>query len=58
MTTEANAIDMTGAREAYKLLDQLDSHISGHDANGRALLYQVKERIRTLIIRLDRASAQ
>ena len=58
MTTEANTIDMAGAHEAYKLLEELDSHISGHDANGRALLYQVKERIRTLIIRLDRATAQ
>jgi hypothetical protein len=58
MTTEAFAIDMTGAREAYKLLDELDRHINSHDANGRALLYQVKERIRTLIVRLDRANSE
>jgi hypothetical protein len=58
MTTEAKTIDMAGAHEAYKLLEELDSHISSHDAGGRALLYQVKERLRTLIIRLDRANAQ
>jgi hypothetical protein len=58
MITEVNAIDMTGAQEAYKLLEELDSHIGRQDASGRALLYQVKERIRTLIIRLDRATAQ
>jgi hypothetical protein len=56
MSTETNAIDMAGAHEAYELLNELDSHISGQDANGRALLYQLKERIRTLIIRLDRAN--
>jgi len=54
MTTEAGAIDMTGARELYKLLDELEPHINGQDASGRALLYQAKERIRTLIIGLDR----
>ena len=52
--TEAGAIDMTGAREVYKLLDELERHIQGQDASGRALLYQAKERIRMLIISLDR----
>jgi hypothetical protein len=54
MTTDAGAIDITGAREVYKLLDELEPHINGQDASGRALLYQVKERIRMLIISLDR----
>jgi len=54
MMTEAGAIDMTGAREVYKLLDELERHIQGQDASGRALLYQAKERIRMLIISLDR----
>lgn len=56
MTNDAVAIDMTGAREVYKLLDELDGHINGQDANGRALLYQAKERIRMLIISIDRSN--
>ena len=52
--TEAGAIDMTGAREVYKLLDELERHLNGQDVSGRALLYQAKERIRMLIISLDR----
>lgn len=56
MNSNASAIDMTGAREVYKLLEELDSHISGKDASGRALLYQAKERIRMLIISIDRAN--
>jgi hypothetical protein len=58
MTNDVHAIDMTGAREVYKLLDELDGHISGQDANGRALLYQAKERIRMLIISIDRSNAE
>lgn len=54
MTIEAGVIDMTGARELYRLLDELEAHINGQDGSGRALLYQVKERIRMLIIGLDR----
>ncbi len=57
MTTSAGAIDITGAREIYKLLDELERHVNDDDASGRALLYQVKERIRMLIISLDRNSA-
>ena len=49
---------MTGAREVYKLLDELDGHINGQDASGRALLYQAKERIRMLIISIDRSSSE
>ena len=56
MNNEVHAIDMTGAREVYELLDELDGHINGQDANGRALLYQAKERIRMLIISIDRSN--
>jgi hypothetical protein len=58
MTTDADTSNMTGAREVYELLGQLDSHINGQDASGRALLYQAKERIRTLIINIDRSNAE
>jgi hypothetical protein len=58
VTNELHAIDMTGAREVYKLLEQLDRHIDGQDASGRALLYQAKERIRMLIISIDRSTAE
>lgn len=57
MTGDVDTIDMTGAREVYKLLDELDSHINGKDASGRALLYQAKERIRLLISSIDRSNA-
>jgi hypothetical protein len=56
MSTDACALEMTGAREVYELLNQLDRHINGQDASGRALLYQAKERIRMLMISLDRPS--
>lgn len=55
MSSDADRIDMTGAREVYKLLDELEGHI---DASGRALLYQAKERIRLLIISIDRSNPQ
>jgi hypothetical protein len=58
MTTDIHAIDTTGAREVYELLNKLDSHIPGQDASGRALLYQAKERIRLLIISIDRSNAE
>jgi len=57
MSSDANTIDMTGAREVYELLEQLEGHINGQDASGRALLYQAKERIRMLIISIDRSNA-
>jgi hypothetical protein len=57
MSSDVDIIDMTGAREVYKLLDELDGHINGQDASGRALLYQAKERIRMLIISIDRSNA-
>ena len=57
MSSDADTIDMTGAREVYKLLDELESHINAPDASGRALLYQAKERIRMLIISIDRSNA-
>jgi len=43
MSTDASVMDMSGAREVYELLNQLDRHINGKDASGRALLYQAKE---------------
>jgi hypothetical protein len=58
MSTDACAIDMTGARQVYKLLDELDRHIDGRDASGRALLYEAKERVRMLIISIDRSDAE
>jgi hypothetical protein len=58
MSSDANTIDMTGAREVYKLLDQLEGHLKGQDAGCRALLYQAKERIRMLIISIDRSNAE
>ena len=58
MSSDADTIDMTGAREVYNLLEELDGHINGQDASGRALLYQAKERIRMLIISIDRSNAE
>ena len=55
MNSDADTIDMTGAREVYKLLDELEGHIN---ASGRAVLYQAKERIRMLIISIDRSNAE
>lgn len=57
MNSDRSTIDMTGAREVYKLLEELDPHINSHDASGRVLLYQAKERIRKLIISIDRSNA-
>jgi hypothetical protein len=48
---------MDGAREVYELLNELDRHINSSDASGRAVLYQAKERLRMLIINIDRSSA-
>jgi hypothetical protein len=56
MSTDASVMDMRGAREVYELLNQLDRHINGQDASGRALLYQAKERLRMLMISIDRVS--
>jgi hypothetical protein len=58
MSSDVDTIDMTGAREVYKLLDELDGHISGQDASGRALLYQAKDRIRMLMISIDRSNPE
>lgn len=58
MSSNADTIDMSEAREVYKLLEALDGHINGQDASGRALLYQAKERIRMLIISIDRSNAE
>lgn len=57
MSTDPSVMDIGGAREVYELLNQLDRHINGQDASGRALLYQAKERLRMLIISIDRSSA-
>ena len=56
MSTDASVMDMSGAREVYELLNQLDRHLNGQDASGRALLYQAKERLRMLMISIDRVS--
>ena len=58
MSSDAGTIDLTGARQVYGLLEELDGHISGQDAGGRALLYQAKERIRMLIISIDRSNTE
>jgi len=55
MSIDAGALHMNGALEVYKLLDELDRHINSHDASGRAVLYQAKERLRALIISMDRS---
>ena len=57
MSTDVSVMDMSGAREVYELLNQLDRHINGQDASGRALLYQAKERLRMLMISIDKSSA-
>jgi hypothetical protein len=58
MSTTASAIDMTAAREVYQLLEGLEGHVSDKDSSGRAKLYQAKERIRKLIIDMDRSSVK
>jgi|SwirhisoilCB3_FD_contig_51_3966888_length_367_multi_5_in_0_out_0_1 hypothetical protein len=55
MSIDSGALHMNGALEVYKLLDELDRHINSHDASGRAVLYQAKERLRSLIISMDRS---
>ncbi len=55
MSIDASAPHMDGALEVYKLLDELDRHINSSDASGRAVLYQAKERLRVLIISMDRS---
>jgi hypothetical protein len=57
MNNDTSAIDMTGAREVYKLLEELDRHINSQDASGRVLLYEAKQRIRKLIISIDRSNS-
>ncbi len=54
MTTNTGTIDIVGAHEIYKLLGELEPHINEQDVRGRALLYQAKERLRMVIIKLDR----
>ena len=58
MSTDTSAIDMTGAREVYQLLEALEGHVSTKDSDGRAKLFQAKERIRKLIIDMDRSSVK
>jgi len=58
MSTDADAINVAGVREVYSLLDQLDRHINAQDASGRVLLYQLKERVRLLIVSIDRSNAE
>ncbi len=50
---------MTGAREVHNLLEELHGHIiNGQYASGRALLYQAKEGIRSLIVSIDRSNLE
>jgi hypothetical protein len=58
MSTDTSAIDMTAAREAYQLLESLEGHVSDKDSGGRAKLFQAKERIRKLIIDMDRSNVK
>ena len=58
MGSDADTIDMTGTREVHNLLEELDCHVNGRDASGRALLYQAKERIRLLNIRIARSNVE
>ena len=57
MNIEAIPIKSARVREIYELLQELDRHIGAQDASGRALLYQAKERIRLLLINVDRSNA-
>lgn len=45
---------MTAAKEIYQLLESLESHVGQQDAGGRAVLFKAKERLRMLIIDMDR----
>jgi hypothetical protein len=58
MSTDTSAIDMTAARDVYQLLEALEGHVSAKDPSGRAKLFQAKERVRKLIIDMDRSSAK
>lgn len=58
MTAEADVMPVAAVREIYDLLNELDKHMTREDANGRSLLYRVKEHVRLLIISLDRSSTQ
>jgi hypothetical protein len=53
----SDTVEMTGAREVYMLLEALEQHVNVQDKSGRALLYEAKERIRKLIISIDRSNA-
>jgi hypothetical protein len=58
MSTDTSTMEMTGAREVYQLLEALEGHVSDKDTSGRAKLYQAKERVRKLIIDMDRSTAR
>jgi hypothetical protein len=58
MSTRELASDTTAAKEVYRLLEALDGHVSHQDASGRATLYQAKERVRKLIIDMDRSTVK
>jgi hypothetical protein len=48
------AIDMVRAREIYGILEEIDRRIGAQDASSRTLLYQSKERLRELMVGIDR----
>ena len=58
MHIDAVPVSSARAREIYDLLQELDRHISAQDASGRGLLYQAKERIRLLMISMERSNAE
>jgi hypothetical protein len=58
MITQTDASNIAGAREVYELLDLLERHMERQDSTGRALLYQAKERIRLLIVSIDRGGSE
>ncbi len=58
MSTDTSVVDMTAARDVYQLLEALEAHVSTKDTNGRAKLFQAKERVRKLIIDMDRSGAK
>ena len=58
MSSHADTIDMTGAREVCKLLEELDDHINGQTPAAGRCLYQAKERIRMRIISIDRSNVE
>jgi hypothetical protein len=59
MATAADVTNLTAVREIYGLLDELGGYIAtGGNADSLRVLYQAKERVRLLIIDIDRLTAK